>query len=242
MTARVPARRPGTTATQQQQQQQHAPAPRTQQQQQPSLARPAGKRRSLRASASGDEDSFFLDQAASAYAKGARGGGVGGRVGQQRLAVRHGAGGARRSVAHPARTRRPAAPAGVATGKDEDELVAESLGGGKLSDVQQQYSGAIKKKLEEVGAAHSGGGALPAARRPRLQQAPTHPPAQPFARPPTRTPTQRAEELRRQREERAAKFQLGKLAYERGQYASSVQLLEAALSEEGPFRRARGGV
>lgn len=53
--------------------------------------------------------------------------------------------------------------------------------------------------------------------------------------PPSR---QRAEELRREREARAANFARGKLAYERGQYPASARLLELALNEEGPFTQA----
>jgi tetratricopeptide (TPR) repeat protein len=52
----------------------------------------------------------------------------------------------------------------------------------------------------------------------------------------------RAEELKREREARAVKFVRGKVAYERGQYSSSVTLLEAALNEEGPFTQLGGEI
>jgi len=52
----------------------------------------------------------------------------------------------------------------------------------------------------------------------------------------------RAEELKREREARAVKFVRGKAAYERGQYSSSVTLLEAALNEEGPFTQLGGEI
>lgn len=52
----------------------------------------------------------------------------------------------------------------------------------------------------------------------------------------------RAEELKREREARAVKFVQGKVAYERGQYSSSVTLLEAALNEEGPFTQLGGEI
>ena len=52
----------------------------------------------------------------------------------------------------------------------------------------------------------------------------------------------RAEELKREREARAVKFAQGKVAYERGQYSSSVTLLEAALNEEGPFTQLGGEI
>lgn len=53
---------------------------------------------------------------------------------------------------------------------------------------------------------------------------------------------ERAEELRREREARAAKFTAGKAAYARGQYPTSVTLLEAALEEAGPFSQLGGEV
>lgn len=52
----------------------------------------------------------------------------------------------------------------------------------------------------------------------------------------------RAEELKKEREARARKFAQGKVAYERGQYPSSVTLLEAALNEEGPFTQLGGEI
>ena len=45
--------------------------------------------------------------------------------------------------------------------------------------------------------------------------------------------TERAEEIRKEKEGRIKQFNLGKYYYERGQYASSVETLEAALGEEG---------
>lgn len=53
---------------------------------------------------------------------------------------------------------------------------------------------------------------------------------------------ERAEELRREKEARAAKFSAGKKAYERGQYPASVKLLELALEEEGAFTQLGGEI
>ncbi|KAI7839933.1 hypothetical protein COHA_006327 [Chlorella ohadii] len=53
---------------------------------------------------------------------------------------------------------------------------------------------------------------------------------------------ERAEELRREKEAKAAKFGAGKLAYERGQYPASARLLEQALNEEGPFTQLGGEI
>lgn len=64
----------------------------------------------------------------------------------------------------------------------------------------------------------------------------TQPPTPTLVPPPPSR--QRAEELRREREARAANFARGKLAYERGQYPASARLLELALNEEGPFTQA----
>jgi hypothetical protein len=52
----------------------------------------------------------------------------------------------------------------------------------------------------------------------------------------------RAEELRREKEARSAKFTAGQAAYARGQYPRSVQLLEGALNEEGPFSQVGGEI
>ncbi|KAL4422960.1 hypothetical protein ABPG75_009157 [Micractinium tetrahymenae] len=93
---------------------------------------------------------------------------------------------------------------GLVAGVEADELVAQQLGAASASsmtDVQEQYKDAIKRKLEE-----------------------------------------RAEELRREREARAANFSRGKLAYERGQYPASARFLELALNEEGPFTQLGGEI
>lgn len=52
----------------------------------------------------------------------------------------------------------------------------------------------------------------------------------------------RAEELRREKAVRAAKFELGKQAYARGQYPASAELLERALDDEGPFSQLGGEI
>ena len=53
---------------------------------------------------------------------------------------------------------------------------------------------------------------------------------------------QRAEELQRERKARAVQFEAGKSAYARGRYPSSVELLEKALNEEGPFSQLGGEI
>ncbi len=55
-------------------------------------------------------------------------------------------------------------------------------------------------------------------------------------------PMQRAEELQRERKARAVQFEAGKSAYARGRYPSSVELLEKALNEEGPFSQLGGEI
>lgn len=46
---------------------------------------------------------------------------------------------------------------------------------------------------------------------------------------------QRAAQLEEERAQKQKLFSLGKLAYERGNYTASLELLEKALDEEGPF-------
>lgn len=53
---------------------------------------------------------------------------------------------------------------------------------------------------------------------------------------------ERAEQLKKEQEARAVKFQQGKLAYGRGQYTASVQFFERALDEEGPFSQFGGEI
>lgn len=53
---------------------------------------------------------------------------------------------------------------------------------------------------------------------------------------------ERAEQLKKEKEELNLKFKQGKLAYARGQYPASVVLLEIALDEEGPFSQLGGEV
>jgi len=53
---------------------------------------------------------------------------------------------------------------------------------------------------------------------------------------------ERAEQLKKEKEEGNLKFKQGKLAYARGQYTASVVLLEIALDQEGPFSQLGGEV
>ena len=120
------------------------------------------------------------------------------------------------------------AAAGLKEGADADDLIAQELGVGdasQLSDTQERYKEKIRQKLEEVRTAT--GCLYPFCARRGVTTG--------HDSLPVLVCVQQARAAEEEKAARYREFSLGKLAYAKGDYPTSVQYFTAALDREGPF-------